>query len=80
MTLKPQHIRLLLSLKQANEANGEQKYQPFRKCCNPWRKESYFDGQVTWLRRKGLIETTGTRDKRIHISPAGIKLIEDLWS
>jgi len=80
MTLKPQHIKLLMLLKQANETNGEQKYLPFRKECNPWRKESYFDGQITWLRKKGLLEVRGTKDKRIQISPAGLKLIEELWS
>ena len=55
--MKSSHINLLCILSQVEEFP----YVQFRSENNPWRRESYFDGQMKWLAGKGLVLFTISR-------------------
>jgi hypothetical protein len=64
------HITILSTLAQV----GEDNYTQFRDTYNPWRRESYFDGQVKWLSRQGLVIITNY--KTIQITGSGMELVQ----
>ena len=74
--LHPRNIELLLELEKFQE---ELPLRTFINDHNLWRSESYFLGQITVLHKHGLIETTGTRDRKIKISQKGRETLEKLW-
>jgi hypothetical protein len=67
------HIRLLTLLAQGRY-KGECKYSTFRANHSPWKHETYFDSQITWMVRQGLIVLTNNRT--IQITPAGLAAIK----
>ena len=67
--LKPSHITLLATLAQVREC----KYVQFRFEHNPWRRESYFDGQMKWLANKGFLVFTISRT--IQITECGMRFV-----
>jgi hypothetical protein len=67
--VKPVHLTILRNLARVEECN----YFLFRDETNPWRRESYFDGQVKWLVRKGFVLLTGL--KTIQITDSGKELV-----
>jgi hypothetical protein len=63
------HLKILTTL--ARE--GACTYLQFRADYNPWRRESYFDGQMQWLKKRGLIVFTSART--IRITDNGLELV-----
>jgi DNA-binding MarR family transcriptional regulator len=51
---------------------GECNYSSFREGNNPWRRESYFDGQIKRLVKKDLVIL---RTKTIMATNSGIELV-----
>ena len=70
--IKPHHLRLLGSLAQVEEC----KYTSFRSKNNTWRHTAYFDGEIKWLTRRGLVLLTISRT--IQITEAGKEVINAL--
>ena len=64
------HIGVLRAL----DTGKEYKYKPFRCEVNPWRRECYFDGQMTRLANLGIVSRIGTRT--IQITEIGKKLLQ----
>jgi len=67
--MKHTHLQILFALAR----KGECKYVQFRFEHNPWRRESYFDAQIRWLKNVGLVVFTGPRD--IKITDSGTELV-----
>ena len=68
--MNQKHVMILSTLAEEKE----QSYVAFRDATNPWRRESYFDGEMRWFSNIGLVLFTGK--KTILITEAGKELIQ----
>jgi hypothetical protein len=66
------HIHILIHLADLTEC----KYKPFRTEKKSWRRDSYFDGQIKRLSRKGLLFRTGSRT--IQITNRGQAFVQEI--
>ena len=67
--MRQTHLKLLSALMHTGECN----YAHFRAKNNQWRRESYFDSQIKWLVKRGLVVL---RTKTIMITNTGIELVQ----